>query len=1230
LRRFSLVLFLTLLWLLCPEPAAAQSVVRVDDSVNDGLAAHWKFDEPAATTAREVIVGANGTLVTGATMTFGPLPPAIAAATLADPAVLALDGAAGRVDIADNTAINAATAVSFTVALWVRRDAADIDTASTLYDSGTQAAHWYVGFLSDNKLTFTTNGIADFPSTHVVTDTSWHHVAFVRSSSGRVAVYLDGVAAPALNVGPVAAPSGPKIIGNKQALTTPLDGHIDDLRIYNRQLSSDEVQRLAQGKGCVTDGATWQTAMRELQCALAEATSGAQIWIGEGVYRTGLYRFLPFILKNGVDLYGGFRGLSPGGNESALAQRPAFDPSAPLTTLSGDILGNDLPASFSNYGDNNSVVLFAPGGVAARVDGLRVQGGNADGAAGGLSNNGGGLRAAPGSAVTVINVVFFANKSKLDGGAVFSQAPLQVTAASFVSNTSTEGDGGALAITATLALTNSTFLSNTAAGDGGAVLADAPATVTGGLFRSNRAAAFYGGAIAAQQPLTVSQTTFVANVAGFGGGAIAAAATAQIVGATFQENRALIYYGGAIDASGPLMIQSSTFLSNTASFGGGAVASQTTAGLTIDSTLARYNRVLGANCLPACSHGAGGAIYAAGAVTLTASTLTDNFARLNGGALASVGNALLISSTFSANWAAFPVDANNLGQGGAIHAGAVVADSGGRFERNQAPVGGAVYIDNGASGVGIFTGTVFYTNTAISHGGGLYATGPVTLTGASFVSNTATAGDGGGLYAAGRTLLAASYFERNHAGGAQGDGGALYVQPGVLIAAGNVYTANSAGRFGGAVLAAGELSAEDRFLNNQAGGEGSALLAAASMTVTHAVFDGNRTNLSGAIVTQGPGDRSQLLQVFDSLFTRNQRSGGGGAADIRVFSITGRFVNNTFADPAPGSTPAIQAFRSTITVTNNIFANYDASVTESSVGGTTTVQADYNLFFAAPLAPSISPGAGNLTADPQFVNPAAGDYRVQFGSPAIDAGADGALGAAVTQDLAGKSRFVDILAVPGAVIGGAPQVLDLGAYEFQNQVPVANAGGPYVGAEGSPVPLDGSSSADDGGIATYAWDCTNDGGFEATSQAPTGVSCTYPDDGAFTLRLQVTDTEGLTDAVETGVTIANVAPDVTAPGDQNASIGQAQSFALGSFVDPGPDAPWQVTVDWGDDQPDTQFEVAAPGMIPAQGHGYASAGTFQVTVTVADKDNGSQARSFQVSVAPIEDGDTVFLPLILR
>jgi hypothetical protein len=85
--------------------------------------------------------------------------------------------------------------------------------------------------------------------------------------------------------------------------------------------------------------------------------------------------------------------------------------------------------------------------------------------------------------------------------------------------------------------------------------------------------------------------------------------------------------------------------------------------------------------------------------------------------------------------------------------------------------------------------------------------------------------------------------------------------------------------------------------------------------------------------------------------------------------------------------------------------------------------------------------------------------------------------------------------------------------------PQADAGGPYTGTVGSPVHFDGTGSTDPDGdesALTYEWDF----GDGDTGTGPSPMH-TYDADGTYTVRLRVTDAQGLTDLDETTATITD-------------------------------------------------------------------------------------------------------------
>ncbi|HYF61494.1 MAG TPA: PKD domain-containing protein, partial [Herpetosiphonaceae bacterium] len=185
-----------------------------------------------------------------------------------------------------------------------------------------------------------------------------------------------------------------------------------------------------------------------------------------------------------------------------------------------------------------------------------------------------------------------------------------------------------------------------------------------------------------------------------------------------------------------------------------------------------------------------------------------------------------------------------------------------------------------------------------------------------------------------------------------------------------------------------------------------------------------------------------------------------------------------------------------------------------------------------------------------------------------------------------------------------------------NLPPTAVAGGPYNVNEGSTVVLSGASSSDPGNdTLSYAWDLDNNGSYETA-----GITATFgntADDGVFTVGLRVTDTEGATATATATVNVLNVAPSVNAGPDQTTTPNKTVTFA-GSFTDPGILDTHTIAWDFGDGQGTT-------GTLSPT-HAFSLPGTYTVTLTITDDDNGVGVDTMKVVVA----NHHVYLPHIVR
>jgi hypothetical protein len=185
-----------------------------------------------------------------------------------------------------------------------------------------------------------------------------------------------------------------------------------------------------------------------------------------------------------------------------------------------------------------------------------------------------------------------------------------------------------------------------------------------------------------------------------------------------------------------------------------------------------------------------------------------------------------------------------------------------------------------------------------------------------------------------------------------------------------------------------------------------------------------------------------------------------------------------------------------------------------------------------------------------------------------------------------------------------------------NTPPTVDAGGPYVGLEGTSMVLTATGNDVDGDGLTYSWAFTYSG--------DAGVSCvaTGPGTHSPTLTLECTDdavvnaTVTVDDGVNTPVsdsatlTVGNANPVagtvVQAP---TAPPGKTVAISM-PFTDAGSNDTHTATVDWGDSS--SSAGSVSGGTVTAS-HNYATDGNYTVTVTVADDNTGTATATLLVT-----------------
>jgi hypothetical protein len=313
-------------------------------------------------------------------------------------------------------------------------------------------------------------------------------------------------------------------------------------------------------------------------------------------------------------------------------------------------------------------------------------------------------------------------------------------------------------------------------------------------------------------------------------------------------------------------------------------------------------------------------------------------------------------------------------------------------------------------------------------------------------------------------------------------------------------------------------------------------------------------------------------------------------------------------------------------------ANYSVTATGPTSGTARTTFTDANVGNISGASPVSEGGSGLYTAQISgctAANPCNYTWSITAGNATITAGISGTVNATT-----------DVTATVG--FGDGPSNVNLritvsagtnGATNSRNMAITVNNVAPVVTFSAA-----NDTTPDEGATEQYDYTVSDPGGDAVTVGTPscgTGTlvnsmtnrfRCNFLNGPASTsVSISATDDDspGLTGTGTQSISVQNVNPSVTAPSSQTATQGVAKSFTLGSFSDPGAEASWSVTVNWGDGSTNDTFTSAgnvtsaicsASCSLGSRTHTYATTGSKTVTVTVNDGTGSGQA-TFSVSVA---------------
>ena len=304
--------------------------------------------------------------------------------------------------------------------------------------------------------------------------------------------------------------------------------------------------------------------------------------------------------------------------------------------------------------------------------------------------------------------------------------------------------------------------------------------------------------------------------------------------------------------------------------------------------------------------------------------------------------------------------------------------------------GGAIYCKSSSPGI---TNCVFNGNSASNEGGAIYCitNSSPTVENCTFSGNSASQGCAICCYESSPTITNCTFCGSSSVGYR---GGAIWCKSSSPTITNCTFSDNSAQDYGGAIFC-----------------------ESSDLTVINCIFKLNDAFHGGAIACFG-----SAASIINCIFVSNGANDRGGAVYCARSDPT--ITNCTFSSNSADCGGAIFCYDYGSPTLNNciLWGNSarnkgnEIYIRDSSSSCTLNSCCVDSTGYAGVTSNIVENNC--INADPQFVDPANGDYHLQDTSPCIDAGDDSLVPGGVTTDLDGNPRI-------------ANGTVDIGAYEYQ-------------------------------------------------------------------------------------------------------------------------------------------------------------------------------------------------------